>query len=123
MLERHAQALGFGPRLASVRAIAITGAQAAADPDSAIAALAAACRAAQDDDGAGTIILGGAGFAGLAARVAQSAGLPVIDSVAAGACAAERLARGSPCHYSRHAGSIPSPCSGIDAVLADKLFE
>lgn len=123
MLERLAQALGFGAQLASVRATEITGAQAAADPDSAIAALAHACRAAQRDDGAATVILGGAGFAGLAARVAEVAALPVIDSVAAGAHAAERLSRGAPRAYTRRSGIKATPCTGIDTVLADKLLD
>ena len=44
MLERLALTLGFAPKLAGVRAIAVTGGQAAADPEGAVAALAlAAC--------------------------------------------------------------------------------
>ena len=85
MLERLAAALGFGAALASVRTVAISGAQAAADPGSALTVLAAACRAARDTDGADAVILGGAGFAGLAARVSPLAGFRVIDSVEAGA--------------------------------------
>lgn len=85
MLERLAQALGFAAGLASVRTIDLTGAQAAADPGSAIALLARECRNAREADGAGAVILGGAGFAGLAARVSPLAGFPVIDSVEAGA--------------------------------------
>ena len=85
MLERLAQALGFDAALASVRTMTLTGAQAAADPDSATATVAAACRAARDTDGAEAVILGGAGFAGLAKRVSALAGFPVIDSVEAAA--------------------------------------
>lgn len=85
MLERLAGALGFGAALASVRIMALTGAQAAAAPDSAVSTIAAECRAARDADGAQAVILGGAGFAGLAKRVSVAAGFPVIDSVEAGA--------------------------------------
>lgn len=85
MLERLAQALGFGAALASVRIIPLTGAQAAADPDAALAVVAAACRTARSADGAEAVILGGAGFAGLGARASDAAGFPVIDSVEAGA--------------------------------------
>lgn len=85
MLERLATALGYGAALASVRTVDITGAQAAADPDSATTAIAAACQAARDTDGAGAVILGGAGFAGLAARVSPLVGFTVIDSVEASA--------------------------------------
>jgi len=123
MLERLAQALGLGAGLASVRTIEITGAQAAADPHNAIRGLAQACRQARDEDGAGAVILGGAGFAGLGARVADEAGLAVIDSVAAGALAAEALARGAPWPYARDPGTKPTPVTGIDAALAAKLFD
>lgn len=123
MLERLSQALGFAPALASVRTTTLTGADAAAEPGRVVAALAAACRAARDEDGAGVVILGGAGFAGLAAQVSDAAGMPVIDSVAAGARAAERLARGAPIPYPRLAPAKPAATSGIDAPLAGKLFD
>ena len=123
MLERIARELGFGAKLASVRTTAITGGQAAADPDSTVAALARACRQAHDEDGAGAIILGGAGFAGLAEPVSTLAGIAVIDSVMAGARAAERLALGAPCSYARRPGAKQTPSSGIAAALADKLLE
>ena len=123
MLERLALALGFAPKLAGVRVIAVTGGQAAADPEGAVAALARACREAHDEDGAGAVILGGAGFAGLGPRVAQAARMAVIDSIDAGARAAQRLALGAPWHYARHATTRPTPATGIDAALADKLFD
>jgi Asp/Glu/hydantoin racemase len=123
MLERLAQALGFGPRLASVRTIDITGGQAASDPQRAAAALARACKDARSEDGAQSVILGGAGFAGLGAPVAALAGFPVIDSVIAGARAAERLALGAPCTYARRAAVKPTESTGISAALADKLLE
>jgi allantoin racemase len=123
MLERLAQTLGFGPRLASVRTTVITGGQAAADPAGAASALAQACREAQAEDGAQAVILGGAGFAGLGERVALLAGFPVIDSVSAGARAAERLALGAPCPYARRTAVKPTASAGLDAALADKLME
>ena len=123
MLERLARDLAFGPKLASVRTIGMTGGQAAADPEGAVAALARACREAHDEDGAGAVILGGAGFAGLAERVATLAGITVIDSVAAGAHAAERLSLGAPCPYVRRPGAKQTPSIGIAAALADKLLE
>ena len=123
MLERLAQALGFGPRLASVRTIEITGGQATDDPERTVAAFVQACRDARAEDGAQAVILGGAGFAGFAARVAPQAGIPVIDSVIAGAQAAERLALGAPCTYARRAGAKLTRAIGIGAALADKLLE
>ena len=126
MLERLAQALGFGVRLASVRTIEITGGQAAVDPDRTVAALAKACKDAQTKDGADAVILGGAGFAGFAALVEPTiagASVKVIDSVIAGAQAAGRLALGAPCPYARHTGAKPTAATGIGAALADKLVE
>jgi Asp/Glu/hydantoin racemase len=126
MLERLAQALGFGVSLASVRTIEITGAQAAADPDRTVAALAKACKDAQAKDSADAVILGGAGFAGFAALVEPAIpglGIRVIDSVIAGAQAAGRLALGAPWPYARRAGAKPIETTGIGAALADKLVE
>jgi Asp/Glu/hydantoin racemase len=126
MLERLALTLGFSDRLASVRAIEITGGQASADPQRTVAALAQACNDAHAQDGAQAVILGGAGFAGFASRVAPflaDAGLPVIDSVIAGAQAAARLALGAPWPYARGAGTKPSLSIGIGTMLARKLVE
>ena len=126
MLERLAQELGFGVRLASVRTIEITGAQAAADPERTVAALAQACKDARAKDSADAVILGGAGFAGFAALVeprVADAGVKVIDSVIAGAQAAGRLALGAPWPYARRAGAKQTPATGLGAALADKLVE
>lgn len=121
MLERHARALGLGDTLASVRTTPLTGGHAAADPEGAVAALAAECRAAQAEDGAQAVVLGGAGFAGLGARVAQAAGLAVIDSIEAGARAAEALAHGAPRPYARQPGRAGTPSTGLAAALAARL--
>jgi Asp/Glu/hydantoin racemase len=123
MLERLAHSLGFAPRLASVRTTAITGGQASSDPAGAAAALAQACKEARAEDGAQEVILGGAGFAGLAERVASLAGFPIIDSVLAGARTAERLAFGAPVAYARRGAAKPTDAVGLGATLADKLLE
>jgi Asp/Glu/hydantoin racemase len=52
----------------------------ARDPDGAIAILADAARDAARD-GAGVVVLGGAGLAGLAPRVAPLVTVPVLDSL------------------------------------------
>lgn len=108
MLERLARELGFAPKLASIRPIEMTGGQVAEAPDAAIGLLAAECRAARERDGAATVILGGAGLAGLGERIAQASGVAVIDSVAAGARRAEALARSASAHYSRLSREIES---------------
>ena len=126
MLERLALTLGFRERLVSVRAIEITGGQAAADPRRTVAALAQACKDAHAQDGAQAVILGGAGFAGFAALCAPyvaHTGIAVIDSVIAGAKAAERLALGAPCPYTRRDGMKQTDATGIGTMLARKLVE
>jgi Asp/Glu/hydantoin racemase len=85
MLDRFAAQLGYADRLASVRTVALTGGQIAADPESALATLADECRLAAERDGARAVILGGAGLAGLAARIADRVPVPVLDSVLVGA--------------------------------------
>jgi Asp/Glu/hydantoin racemase len=84
MLEEFVAGIGLSTRLASIRAVAPSGAEIAADPDSALASLSAACRAAAEEDGAEAIILGGAGLAGLAERIAPGVPVPVFCSLAAG---------------------------------------
>lgn len=83
MLQRLAQALGFGPQLMHIETMAPSGAQMLADPalahehlDRAIGQAAA--------HGARSIIIGGAGLAGWAARLQAQAPVPLIDSVEAG---------------------------------------
>jgi Asp/Glu/hydantoin racemase len=89
MLEEFVAARGLAGRLASVVTVAPTGAEIARDPDRALAALAAACRDAAERDGAEAVILGGAGLAGLSARIAADVPVPLIDGLAAGLAALE----------------------------------
>ncbi len=91
MLQRLAQALGHAPLLAGIHTVAPTGAQLAADPVAARALLSQACRDAVRQLGAQTVILGGAGLAGMAASIQPGLGVPIIDSVLAGAHWALRL--------------------------------
>jgi allantoin racemase len=88
MLEEFYAARGTGTRLAGVRTVAPSGGEIARDPDGALVLLAEACRASAEQDGAGAVILGGAGLAGLAARLAPRVPVPVICSVEAGVRAA-----------------------------------
>lgn len=118
MLERFAAEIGLAGALASVRTVAPTGAQIAADPDAALATLVASCRAAASEDGAGAVILGGAGLAGLAARIQDRVPVPVLDSVILGATRiAAALERPAP----PPARLDPVPTTGIDAKLRGLL--
>ena len=84
MLQRLAEALGQGPLLAGIHTVAPTGAQLAADPVAARALLSQACNEAARRFGVQTVILGGAGLAGMAAMIQPGLDVPVIDSVLAG---------------------------------------
>lgn len=95
MLERFAAQLGYADRLASVRTVALTGGEIAANPDAALAVLARESCAAAQRDGAQAVILGGAGLAGLAARIADRVPVPVLDSVLVGARRIAALAQPS----------------------------
>jgi Asp/Glu/hydantoin racemase len=92
MLREFVAARGLADRLAGIRTVAPTGADIARDPDASLAVLAAACADAASA-GADSVILGGAGLAGLAARLAQRVAVPLIDGVAASVTQAEALAR------------------------------
>lgn len=80
MLEEFALIRGHGPDRVLVRGIAPTGDMIARDPEGAIALLAEAASGAAAD-GAGVVVLGGAGLAGLAPRVALRVAVPVLDSL------------------------------------------
>lgn len=84
ILHEFVAMIGLDGRLASVETVTPTGADIARDPDGSIALLAAACRKTAERDGAGAVILGGAGLAGLAARVQPLLDIPVICSVQTG---------------------------------------
>ena len=78
---------------AGVRTIAPTGDRIADDPEAALADLAAACRRCVEEDGAETVILGGAALAGLAERIQGAVPVPVLCSVEVGTLAVLDAAR------------------------------
>lgn len=84
MLERLAYSLGHAPLLAGIHTVAPSGAELASDPQAAVALLTEACQEADAQWDAASIVLGGAGLAGLAALIQPYVDVPVIDSVLAG---------------------------------------
>ena len=96
MLEEFVAAQGMSPRLASVRTVAPTGADIARNPKAAMALLAKGCSACAREDGADVVILGGAGLAGLAAKLRAAVDVPLLDGVACAISMAEALARQKP---------------------------
>jgi allantoin racemase len=81
LIEELAVAYGLERRLAAVRAHALEGAAIARDPEGAASALAALAARCVEEDGADCVILGGAGLAGLARRIAPSLQVPVLDGL------------------------------------------
>jgi allantoin racemase len=92
ILERLASTLGYREVLAGITTVAPSGAELTQDPIGAQALLTKACRRAAKDFQAHAVILGGAGLAGMAARVQAEVDVPVIDSVLAGVRHAAYLA-------------------------------
>lgn len=85
ILQRLAQSLGHMHALAGIHTVAPTGAQLAADPVAARQLLTQACLNAVHELGVQTVILGGAGLAGMAAQIQPFVNVPIVDSVVAGA--------------------------------------
>ena len=82
MLTEFVAAMGLASRLAAVRAVALTGAEIAADQARAEAVLVEVATRAVAEDGAEVIVLGGAGLAGMAARLQPRVSVPLLDSLA-----------------------------------------
>lgn len=91
MLAELARGLGYADICLGIRTIALTGGQIAADPQAAVGALVEACGQAARETGADTVILGGAGLAGLKASIAPAIPVPLVCSVEAGLAAVLRL--------------------------------
>ena len=123
MLEEFVASQGLASRLASVRTVAPTGADIARNPKAAMALLARGCQACVKEDRADAVILGGAGLAGLAARLEAKVDVPLLDGVACAISMAESLARQEPAKAKSGAFSQPAPVDsvGLSAALARLL--
>jgi Asp/Glu/hydantoin racemase len=118
MLEEFFFARGYGASLAGVRTVAPSGGEIARDPEGALALLAEACRASVAEDGADVVILGGAGLAGLAGKLAGRVEVPVICSVEAGVRAAIAALGSGPAGLMPHQ---PVETIGLSAALTARL--
>ena len=120
MLREFVAMIGLTDRLAVVQTVAPSGADIARDPQSAMDLLVAACQSSITDHGASRIILGGAGLAGLAARIADRVDVPLIDSLIASVQMAEQAGREH--HGKRYAAaSTAVETVGLTAKLAALL--
>ena len=123
MLEEFVAGRGLAERLASVRTVAPTGADIARDPDAALSLLAEGCTACALEDGADVVILGGAGLAGLAARLASRVEVPLLDGLACAISMAEALASQKAAKAGRGSLARPAPVQsiGLSAALTRLL--
>ncbi len=113
MLEEFCLLRGLGPERVGVYAVAPTGDMIAREPERALGLLAEAAAQAVAE-GAGVVVLGGAGLAGLATRLQPSVRVPVLDSLE---CLLRVAARPLPVPP----GPSPTPTTGLDPALARRL--
>jgi Asp/Glu/hydantoin racemase len=113
MLEEFVASHGLSSRLASIRTVAPTGADIARNPKAAMALLAKGCAACVREDGADVVILGGAGLAGLAAKLKDAVDAPLLDGVACAISMAEALAKQKPAKAKSGALALPAPVDSI----------
>ncbi|MCJ2123547.1 aspartate/glutamate racemase family protein [Methylobacterium sp. J-077] len=117
MLEEFVGTLGLSDHLAAITTVAPSGGEIAREPDRALAALAQACRDCHEA-GAATVILGGAGLAGLAQRLAPQVSCKLICSVEAGTRAVLAAAAAPPAPTP---GPTPVESIGLAPGLASRL--
>ncbi|MEM8594858.1 MAG: aspartate/glutamate racemase family protein [Pseudomonadota bacterium] len=91
MLEDFIGATGLGARLTGVETLELTGAEIAADPSAAERTVADAAERLASA-GADTVILGGAGLVGFAARLKNRVSPPLLDSLTCAVTQAAALA-------------------------------
>ncbi len=123
MLEEFVASIGLTERLATIKTVAPSGADIARDPEGAYALLAQACNAAVADGEADSVILGGAGLAGIAAKIAERVPVPVIDAVGAAVKAAEALGNLKPTKAREGSFAMTTPVEtvGLSALLAARM--
>lgn len=120
MLEEFVASIGLASQLAGVCTVAPSGAEIASNPDAALALLTGACNDAIQKYGASSVILGGAGLAGIAPRIAPQVRAPLIDPLQVVVHEAERLAAAPPAkpQNGSYAQTSPVPTVGLGERLA-----
>jgi Asp/Glu/hydantoin racemase len=113
MLREFAASRGHPPDRVMVRAVGPTGDMIAREPERAMDLLEEAAAQAVAD-GAGVVVLGGAGLAGLAPCLAPRLSVPVLDSL-------DCLLRGAARARPMPAGPARAPVIGLAPALAARL--
>jgi Asp/Glu/hydantoin racemase len=123
MLREFVAGLGLGASLASIRCVAPTGDQIAANPDAAHRILADAASAAAREDGAEAVILGGAGLVGIVDALRSRVPVPLLCSVETGFRMAFSMLADPPKKPGHGDFSVPPPIGtvGLSSELAARL--
>lgn len=123
MLEEFVASIGLAKQCAGVSTVAPSGAEIASNPDAALTLLTDACNAAIKKHGADVVILGGAGLAGIAPRIASRIRAPLIDPLQVVVREAELLAAAPPPKPSSgsYAPTTPVPTTGLSESLALRM--
>lgn len=116
MLREILAASGKDKFLAGIRTVAPSGAEIAANPEAAIAALVEAIEDCAAQDGAECVILGGAGLAGMATPIRARTNVAIVDPLQASLHALQEAKTGAVM------AAVPSVASaGLSAALAARL--
>lgn len=123
MLREFVSSIGLAHRLAVVHTVAPTGGDIARDPEGALKILEDACRTCVSRHGASSVILGGAGLAGLAGRLTDRVDVPLIDGLAASIRLAEARVAGRLAQFTPDPRRQPEPTEtvGLSEPLAALL--
>jgi allantoin racemase len=120
MLTEMLAQRGLSAQLASIKTVAPTGGDIARDPEGSAALLAQACRQCAEEDGAGAVILGGAGLIGIASLIQPGLASDIICSNEAGLRAAARALATSQRQPEAATGQVEA--IGLSAALT-KMFQ
>ncbi len=122
-IESQVREHGLGGRFAGVRSVDASLLGVAENQAAFKDAFAAAANAAVEIDGADAVVLGGAVFVGMAARLRDRVPVPLIDPIRAAVVQAEALARSGavPSRVRGYAHADGKASRGLAAPLADAL--
>lgn len=123
MLQEFVMGLGLSNALASIRAVAPTGGEIAANPAAAHDLLAETAGLAVEQDGAQVVILGGAGLVGIAEAIRPRVPVPVLCSVETGFRRAFDMLQMAPAKPSSGDFALPAPVEaiGLSPALAAQI--
>jgi allantoin racemase len=121
LVESH----GLADRLAGIRTIDVSFAQAFSDRAAMEAPIVEAVEALVGEEGAETLILVGAAGAGLPARLQPRVSVPLLDGITCGVLLVEALIRLDAPSPTRGSYALPpgNQVTGLGAALADRLKE